>query len=202
MKQNSKEGKKFKVILADCPWRYKSKNLKHGGALAHYPTMTIKDIKNLPVSEIAEDNSVLFLWATFPLLPEALEVIKSWGFKYKTGGFNWTKFNKKKPTPFLGCGFYTRSNGEVCLLSTRGKSLPRVSKSVSSVVFSPIARHSEKPQEVKQRIFQLYGDVSRIELFARKRSDDGWKYWGNEVNSDIKFPIDTNLAGIEKGESK
>ena len=178
MKQNSKEGKKFKVILADCPWRYKSKNLKHGGALAHYPTMTIKDIKNLPVSEIAEDNSVLFLWATFPLLPEALEVIKSWGFKYKTCAFTWVK-TRKDGMPLAGMGSYTKANAELCLLAMRGH-IKSIDKTVPQILMHPRQGHSVKPDEIMRRIERLFGEQKMIELFAR-REVPGWDRWGDEA---------------------
>ena len=97
--------KKYNIIYADPPWQYKDKRDKHprlcGGASAHYPTMDIEKIKKLPIQSISEDNSILFLWVTFPNLQEGLEVIKAWGFKYKTLGFSWIKTNKKNGKPFL-----------------------------------------------------------------------------------------------------
>ena len=106
--------KKYNIIYADPAWSYKDKRDKHprlcGGASVHYNTMTIENIKNLPVNDIADDNCMLFMWATFPNLQEALDVIKSWGFKYKTLGFSWIKTNKKNGKPFFGIGYYTKSN--------------------------------------------------------------------------------------------
>lgn len=172
--------KKYQIIYADPPWSYRDKcNAGQRGAAFKYQTMTIDDIKSLPVQNIADDNCVLFLWATMPLLQEALDTIKAWKFKYKTVGFAWVKMNKIKATPFWGMGNWTRSCGEVCLLAVKGKP-QRVSKSVHSVVMSPIEAHSKKPAEVRERIVKLMGDVPRIELFARQQVE-GWDCWGNEV---------------------
>ena len=142
--------------------------------------MTIQDIKNLPVNELASENAVLFMWATFPNLPLALDAIKAWGFTYKTCAFTWLKQNKKSSGLFWGMGYYTRSNAEVCLLATKGKPLPRMSHSVHSAIVSPIEEHSKKPDEARNRIVDLFGDLPRIELFARQHAD-GWECWGNEV---------------------
>ena len=141
--------------------------------------MDIEDIKNLPIQNIAEENSILFLWVTFPNLQEGLDVIKSWGFKYKTLGFSWIKTNKKNGNPFFGIGYYTKSNCECCLIGIKGKP-PKASNSVSSVVISPREEHSKKPDEVRHRIVEFAGDLPKIELFARQEIN-GWDCWGNEV---------------------
>ena len=165
------------------PWSYKDKRNKHprlsGGALSHYKTMNIEDIKNLPILNIVDENAILFLWVTFPNLQEGLDVIKAWGFKYKTLGFSWIKTNKNNGKPFFGIGYYTKSNCECCLIGIKGKP-PKVSNSVSSVVISPREEHSKKPDEVRDRIVEFTGDVPRIELFARQ-SVIGWDCWGNEA---------------------
>jgi len=179
--------KKYNIIYADPPWSYRDKRDKHprlcGGASAHYPTMSIQDIKNLPVKDLADENAILFLWATFPNLQEALDVIKAWGFTYKTLGFSWIKTNKNNGKPFFGIGYYTKSNCEVCLIGVKGKP-PKVSNSVSSVVIAPREQHSKKPDIVRDKIVELCGDLPRIELFARQ-STPGWDVWGNEVDCDI-----------------
>jgi site-specific DNA-methyltransferase (adenine-specific) len=147
--------KKYQVIYADPPWKYKDKN-PQGCAEKHYQTMSVSDIKNLRVNDIAADDCFLFLWATFPMLPEALEVINAWGFKYKTLGFSWIKTNPKAGTPFFGIGHYTKSNCEVCLLAVKGK--PKVvNNSVSSVIIAPRGVHSRKPADARIRIDQLVG---------------------------------------------
>lgn len=173
--------KKYSIIYADPPWEFSAwskKAQKH--VSKHYPTMTIKEISDLPVEKLTTDNAVLLVWATFPNLPLALATIKAWGFTYKTCAFTWVKQNKKTPSLFWGMGYYTRSNAEVCLLATKGKPLPRLSHKVHSVICSPVAKHSKKPSEARNRIAELFGDVPRIELFARQHAD-GWDCWGNEV---------------------
>lgn len=175
--------KKYNIIYADPPWQYKVWPRDTGlgrSAESHYPTMQKEDIQNLPVSDLADKNAVLLLWVTYPCLLEGLELIEKWGFKYKTCGFSWIKLNKKSDTPFVGMGYYTRANNEICLLATRGKPLPRLSRAVKQVIISRIERHSKKPDEVRTRIVELFGDIPRIELFAREYAD-GWDCWGNEV---------------------
>lgn len=147
--------------------------------------MTIEDIYNLPVQKITDDNCVLFLWVTFPLLLEGLETIKKWGFTYKTCAFNWVKKNKISDSWFWGLGYWTRSNSEICLLATKG-SISRASKSVHQICDARITKHSEKPGEIRKKIVELMGDLPRIELFARQKTE-GWDVWGNEVESDINF---------------
>lgn len=170
--------KKYSVIYADPPWSYKNKGTR-AAADRHYGTMSLEDIKNLQVEEIAEHDCVLFLWATFPMIREALETIRAWGFEYKTAAFVWVKKNRRSDSWFMGLGNWTRSNTEICLLATRGRP-KRVSASVRSLVISHIGRHSAKPPEVRESIVRLMGDVNRIELFARERAE-GWDAWGNEV---------------------
>ena len=173
--------KKYNVILADPPWSFRAWSSKGMGRSAeqHYPTMRLEDIKALPVSDLAAGDCVLFLWATFPMLKEALEVIDTWGFTYKTVAFTWVKENRKSPGLVWGLGYWTRANAEVCLLATRG-SPKRQSAAVHQVILSPIERHSKKPDAVRERIVALMGDVTRVELFARQETP-GWDVWGNEV---------------------
>ena len=109
----------YSVIYADPPWRYSAKNVQ-GAAEKHYPTMGIDELCTLPVADLAAPDSVLFLWATFPQLAEALRLIKAWGFTYKSVAFVWLKKNRKSEGWFYGLGFWTRGNAEVCLLATRG----------------------------------------------------------------------------------
>lgn len=175
--------KKYDVIYADPPWRFNVWSRETGlgrSADKHYPTMQKQDIEELPINKIAKDNSVLFIWATFPCLEQALELIKKWGYTYKTCAFTWIKKNKRSGSDFIGMGYYTRANAEVCLLASKGKSLKRVNRSIRQVIQSPIEEHSKKPAEIRTRIEELFGDVARIELFARQRAE-GWDCWGNEV---------------------
>lgn len=182
---------KYQVILADPPWKYNNRANKksrfRGGAYGHYELMRTPDICNLPVKELADPSgSVLFLWATFPMILEAFKVIEAWGFTYKTVGFTWCKLNPKKGTPFFGVGHYTKSNAEVCLLATRGKVMKPVVNTVSSLILSPRREHSRKPDEQYERIEAMYPDARKLELFARHKRDS-WDSWGNEIEPDINL---------------
>lgn len=170
---------KYKIILADCPWDYETKNSPaYGGAV--YKTMTVEELNTLPIHLISDKDCVLFCWATFPKLKEALEVITSWGFRYRTGAFVWIKLNRKAGTPRVGLGYWTKQNAECCLLATKGN--PKcIARNIRQIVEAPITIHSAKPPEVRDRIVQLIGDVPRIELFARERVT-GWDSLGNEVD--------------------
>lgn len=175
--------KKYNIIYADPPWRYnqrKNSNTKFGGGVhAHYETMTMQELEQLPIQEIAADNCALLLWTTFPYLDQQIKLFEKWGFKYKTLGFSWIKTNPKNGSPFFGVGYYAKSNCEVCLLGIKGRMKP-ASNYVSSCVISPKREHSRKPDEIRDKIVELFGDLPRIELFARSGAD-GWDCWGNQA---------------------
>jgi N6-adenosine-specific RNA methylase IME4 len=172
--------KKYSIVYADPPWSYKDKaSAGKRGACYKYPVMPHEDICNLPIKNITTDNCILFMWITMPKLNECLDVINSWGFKYKTNAFTWIKQNKISDTLFMGMGRWTRANSELCLLATKGKP-KRIDAGVHSVVISHIESHSKKPDEVRNRIEKLCGNVPRIELFAREECE-GWDCWGNEI---------------------
>ena len=177
--------KKYNIIYADPPWSYKtySEKGKTRSAEKHYPTMSIEDIKSLPVSEIADKDCVLFMWTTFPCLKQAFDVLECWGFEYKTVAFVWIKQNKISDSLFWGMGYWTRSNSEICILATKGHP-KRINNSVHQVVISHIEQHSKKPDEIRERIVTLMGNSPRVELFARQKTI-GWDAWGNEVESDV-----------------
>jgi site-specific DNA-methyltransferase (adenine-specific) len=168
-----RSNKKYNIIYADPPWKYGT-NAKN-----HYPTIPIQEIHNFPIDKIVADNCALFLWVTFPILPEALETVKKWGFRYVTVAFTWIKTNKNNGKPFFGLGNWTRANAEICVLGFRGK-LKRKSNKVSQVVLSPLREHSRKPDEIRNKIVELLGDLPRIELFSRQ-TVKGWDCWGNET---------------------
>ena len=178
---------KYKIIYADPPWLYKDVNNTGRGASKHYPVMKIKDICNLPIKDISADDSLLFIWATYPTIDDCLKVIKAWGFEYKTFAFVWVKQNKIANSLFWGLGRYTRSNSEPCLVARKGKNIV-LSHSVHQIIQSPIQKHSQKPDIVKDKIIELVGDLPRIELFARQKTN-GWDSWGNEVPNDIEIKI-------------
>jgi len=182
--------KKYNVIYADCPWHYNvySKKGKGRTAESHYHTMSVNEIRSLPVTRIVADDCILFLWITFPCLLEGLSVMEAWGFTYKTCGFNWVKRNKKNDSFFVGLGYWTRSNSEICLIGTKGKP-KRVSRSVRQVCDAKVMEHSKKPDEIRERIVELCGDLPCIELFARQRHE-GWDCLGNEIDGrDIREAI-------------
>ncbi|ANU50484.1 DNA methyltransferase [Enterocloster clostridioformis] len=174
--------KKYPIIYADPPWQYQ-RNKVQGAAENHYPTMTIDELCALPVADLAAPDSALFLWATFPQLPEALRLIEAWGFQYKSVAFVWLKKNKKADSWFYGLGFWTRGNAEICLLATRGHPR-RQAVNVHQFIISPVEAHSKKPDEAREKIVALMGDLPRVELFARQ-SPPGWEVWGNEVTSTL-----------------
>ncbi len=178
--------KRYKIIYADPPWEFKNWNDDKAlrGVCHKYPLMTDRGIESLDIASIADKDSVLLMWATFPKLEAALWVIGAWGYTYKTCAFVWVKKNKTKNTPFMGMGYYTRANAELCLLATKGRPLPRLVKNVGQIIESPIESHSRKPAIVRDKIVELFGDLPRIELFAREKVP-GWDVFGNEVESDI-----------------
>ena len=189
--------KQYNILYCDPPWQYfvwKGKG-KGRSAEHHYGTMPVSDICALPVERIAAPDSALFLWVTCPCLPYAFDVLDAWGFTYKTAAFVWIKKNKKADSLFWGLGHWTRANAEICLLATKG-SPKRISKSVRQLIVSPVEEHSKKPDEVRDRIVQLFGDVPRVELFARQRAE-GWDAWGNEIEPDIILKGDRFFAKNE-----
>jgi N6-adenosine-specific RNA methylase IME4 len=193
LKKNKNKGaiymnKKYQVVYADPPWAYKQQGkTARGIANNNYPTMSTQDICNLDVRSICSDDAILFVWATFPNIDQALKVIDAWGFAYKTAAFVWVKKNKKTDSNFWGMGSYTRANAEICLLGVSPKTKPSLQikdHGVHQIIESPIETHSKKPDIVRDKIVRLCGDVSRVELFARQKVD-GWDIWGNELENDI-----------------
>ena len=172
-------GKKYNIIYADPAWSYRDKALAgNRGAGCKYKVMSIEDIENLPVSTLADDDCILFLWVTFPKLDECFKVIEKWGFEYKTVAFTWVK-KYKNGGNFMGMGRWTRANAEVCLLATKGKP-KRINAGVRQIIESVPEKHSKKPDIVRDKIVDLVGELPRVELFARNETD-GWDVWGNEV---------------------
>ena len=170
----------YNVIYADPPWQYNNSIGKWGPANSHYSTMPTADICALSEKielSIAE-NAVLFLWATNPFLEDALQVIDSWGFEYKTN-IVWVKTELQKP----GSGFYVRGRHELLLIATKGSFTPldqNISPPIGSVIESPVQEHSKKPGQIYEIIEKLYPKCNYIELFARNKKE-GWQQWGDEV---------------------
>ena len=172
--------KTYKILYADPPYYFKSYSKKgeNRNATQHYNCMEFDDILQLPINNIADVDCVLFIWVIDPFLERAFEIINKWGFKYKTVAFTWIKQNKSSGF-FTGLGYWTRANPEQCLLATKGNP-KRVSKAVRQLIISKRQEHSKKPDEIRDRIVELCGDLPRIELFARTRCK-GWDSYGDEI---------------------
>ena len=168
---------KYGAILADPPWQWKARSPKGDGrsAKSHSDVMDAAELRAITVP--AADDCVLFMWAIDPMLPQAFDLIKAWGFKYKTVAFTWAKINESGKDP-IGGGYWTRANPEMCLLATRG--IPhRLNADVRQLLRAPRREHSRKPDEVYRRIERLVGGPY-LEMFARQTRLD-WDSWGNEV---------------------
>ena len=185
--------KKYQIIYADPPWQFSSRQLQKysGNRFAsldsrEYPTMRLKDIMRLPVADITDNDCALFLWTTDAHIPDALELMVEWGFDYVTVAFVWVKKTPNwKQVATLGA--WTMKNCELCLLGTTGSMLKhKKANNVYQLVEAIRSDHSRKPQEVRDSIVKLFGDLPRIELFARQKVE-GWDCWGNEVESDIEL---------------
>ena len=172
--------KKYKVIYADPPWDIQQKGAR--GAAQHYDLMTLDRIKNMPVADLADDNSTLLLWSTSNSLAAALSVMASWGYVYKTN-LVWDKGHH------LGLGNFFRGAHEILLHGVRGRAAFAF-HSQRSVVQFPRTSHSTKPAEMFPLIERVLPDGPYLELFARQRpnSHRDWSVWGNEIESDIVIP--------------
>lgn len=185
---------RYDIVVADCPWKYfneKDNDPAMGGMV--YSTMTQEELKNLPVSNIVAKDSLLFLWGTAPKLPECLEIMEAWGFKFVTMPFVWLKINPTGSVETLekdliirkgiysGLGHYTASATEYVLMGKRGKGLPRFRKDIKQTIISPRTLHSKKPEELQDRLELLFKGVDRLELFATRKRD-GWLCLGNAIN--------------------
>jgi len=174
--------KKYSVIYADPPWRYAFSKDSSDAIEEKYPTMSLDEIKALNVP--ADDNAVLFLWTTAPKLAEAMEVIKAWGFTYKTNAV-WDK-------KWIGMGYWFRGRHEHLLVATRGRFSPPPRELLTDSVFEyRRGEHSKKPQPIRDFIKRWFPNVNRLEMFARTEGNlfadqefEGWDVWGNEVESD------------------
>jgi len=168
---------KYNIIYADPPWQYYEGGFKNQSQ--HYPTMSLEKICQLPIGDLAADDCILFMWVTFPMLDNFIDVLRCWGFEYSTVGFTWVKSQKSGSDFAFGLGAWTRSNAEICVIGKRG-TIPRQDASISQIIYKPKGKHSEKPAIVRNKIVQLVGDLPRIELFARQKTK-GWDVWGNQV---------------------
>ena len=180
---------KYDVIYADPPWSYYNDmsvspdcTTIKGMRRPPYPVLSTKDICKIPVNKISNDNCILFIWTTDYHLEKCMDVIRAWGFVYKTVGFVWAKKNRNgSQVSFMGA--YTKKSGcELCLIATKGKDAHRmvIKHNVNSFIEYPRQEHSKKPNIIRDRIVDLIGDRKRVELFARE-TFCGWDSWGNEL---------------------
>lgn len=169
----------YGLIMADPPWQQEMRSEKGEGKSpqAHYETMTVDQIKAMPVEALAGRNCLLWLWAIAPMLPQALEVMAAWGFEYKTQG-EWAKMTKNGKQAF-GTGYILRGAGEPFLIGTRGA--PKTTRSVRSVIIAPVREHSRKPEKAFEAAEKLMPAARRVELFSRQKRA-GWDNWGNEID--------------------
>lgn len=172
--------KKYNIIYADPPWKYdSSRSLADKSTLSksenyHYPAMSLDELKQLPIRDIANENCILFMWATGPKLDWCFPLGVEWGFEYSTIGFVWDKVN-------INPGSYTLSSVEICLIFKKGKiPTPRGTRNERQFLQELKTKHSKKPQEFRHRIDRMFPTQSKIELFARQKTP-GWDVWGNEV---------------------
>ena len=186
---------KFAIIYADPPWDYKGQR-QHGGqgapdtggAATHYSTVTTRDLKRLQVADVCEQDALIFMWATSPHLDQAIDLLKTWGFRWSTVAFVW---DKARVNP----GFYTMSQCELVLLGKRGRiPKPRGARNVRQLVREVRGKHSQKPDQVRERIDAMFPTQRKLELFARSTAP-GWSVWGAEVSSDV----DLIWPGIGQG---
>lgn len=169
----------FDLIMADPPWHFALRDESHGAGKspqAQYQCMSLDQIAEMPVSVLAADNCALWLWATNPMIPQALQVMAAWGFTFKTGG-HWVKTTKHGKLAF-GTGYLLRCAGEPYLIGTRGA--PKTAKNVRSVIMAQIREHSRKPDLAFSEAERWIPDARRLELFSRQ-SRPGWSTWGNEA---------------------
>jgi N6-adenosine-specific RNA methylase IME4 len=172
----------YRVIYADPPWLFGDANENgNRGASSKYPCMTMHELFAMTdyIDHLAANDCVLAMWWVSAMPQEALDLIKVWGFKlWNMQGLVWDKKTKNQKE-FFGLGHSTRPSKEAMLFATRGKKW-RENKGVRQAISATVGTHSEKPQEARDALVTLFGDVPRIELFARKRVD-GWDCWGNEI---------------------
>lgn len=177
---------KYKIIYCDVPWSYnnpKDNDPALGGK--KYNTMSNQELAELSINEIADKDCLLFMWVTMPKLSEVFSIIEAWGFKYITCAFNWIKLNPKNKKIYSGLGHWVNGNAELCLLAKKGHP-KRYEKNVKQIQMYPRGRHSAKPIEIKNEIVRVAGDLPRIELFAREKTE-GWTSIGYDIDGmDIK----------------
>lgn len=177
----------YQVLYADPPWDYNGKKQHANGkdpvasAIDHYNTMPLAKLKELNVKSICSKDSICFMWSSSPHLEQSIELMKAWGFTYKTIAFVWYK---QKCNP----GYYTLSECEVCIVGKRGRfPTDRGSRKERQFLSEMRGKHSAKPEEIRERIEKMFPTQKKLELFARTKKE-GWDVYGNEVDTSISIP--------------
>jgi site-specific DNA-methyltransferase (adenine-specific) len=197
------ESKKYQVIYADPPWHFGKSSwiLLKGGGMSRvtklrketgydpgnvYPTMKSDEIAAMPIKDIIDKDAICFMWTTDSHLPDAIDIMKAWGFTYKTIGFVWVK-KETRGAQVKMMAPWTNKGAEICLLGTKGAMTKYLgARNVSQVVEATRAKHSKKPDFIAEEIVRMFPDVNRIELFARD-AKPGWDVWGNEITNTIEL---------------
>jgi N6-adenosine-specific RNA methylase IME4 len=184
---------RYGLIYMDPPWEFENYSEKGEDRNPNrwYDTMTLEEMKLLPVADLAADDSMCACWMTFPRLLDGLELLRHYGFRYVTVGNVWIKLNKLvglrsvidiAKDIFMGPGYWTRANAEILVLASKG-SPKRLSKGVRQVVLAPRGAHSEKPLVFRRNLEALVDTDRRIEIFCRREPEKGWDVWGNQVGA-------------------
>lgn len=174
------EGQQFDLIMADPPWLFRTRSQKgvtRKGAGGQYRTMSMADILDMPVAKLAAPDCLMWLWATNPMLPQAFDVLRAWGFQFKTAG-HWAKTTRHGKLAF-GTGYILRCAGEPFLIGTRGA--PKTTRGVRSLIMGGVREHSRKPEEAFFAAEALMPSARRLELFSRQ-ARPGWTVWGDEID--------------------
>lgn len=187
--------KRFGLIYPDMPWHYTGGNSSRKLKITpSYPTMKFDEMASLPIRDIASEDCALAMWATGPKMEEALKLIDIWGFTFITVLFVWIKTNPQQDTLHCKPAYWTMPNAEYLLFGKIGHP-QRVREDIKQVVFAPIAGHSAKPPVFRHKLVQVFGDVPRIELFARTKAP-GWDAVGNQIDGkDIRIALDEIING-------
>lgn len=170
---------KYGCILADPPWRFRTwgEHNQQKSASKHYSLMTLPDLKALPVNHLATDHCALVMWAVQPMIPQALDLMSAWGFKYKTMGA-WAKQSSTGKKWAFGTGYMLRCAAEFFIVGTLGD--PEIgARNIRNLIVSPVREHSRKPDEMHANLERLFPAMSRCELFGRQQRP-GWDVWGNQ----------------------
>lgn len=173
---------KYSLAVIDPPWNWKEWGVSISGNArrAPYEKLDVSALASLPISRMLEDDAAVILWVIDSMLPQAMKCVEAWGLSFRTVGFYWTK-EKPSGKEHIGLGYYTRANPEQAWILTKGKGIRRQSRAVRRWIHAPSGAHSEKPDIFYRKVDELFGNIPRVDVFARKRRE-GWDVIGNEID--------------------